>query len=216
MKKPSLLIFILVALAQLGVPAMLAWGRIQTLTHGRVWKFRTAPVDPEDAIRGRYVALRFAAESFSAPEKPESEQIPAGATVYVVLKEDADGFAQVDHVSPTELKGDNVVKARNGYSSDNRQNVWFHSTPIGSLKKALRLRRRLTARTAGAAKRTLLLLCAFATATPRWSNFTSTINRWPIICARRLRKSSRPYWLGGASAPSALRTAKVLLPLRSR
>jgi uncharacterized membrane-anchored protein len=125
MKRIPVLIFILVALAQLAVPAMLAWGRIQTLTHGRVWKFRTAPIDPEDAIRGRYVALRFTAESFSAPEKPESEQIPAGVTVYVVLKEDADGFAQIDHVSPTELKGDNVVKARNGYSSEDRQNVWF-------------------------------------------------------------------------------------------
>ena len=125
MKKLPLLIFILVALAQLAVPAVLAWGRIQTLTHGRVWKFKTAPIDPEDAIRGRYVALRFAAESFVAPERPEAEQIAAGTPVYVVLKEGGDGFAQVDHVSATELQGDNVVKARNGYSSENRQTVSF-------------------------------------------------------------------------------------------
>ena len=125
MKRIPVLIFILVALAQLAVPAMLAWGRIQTLTHGRVWKFRTAPIDPEDAIRGRYVALRFAAESFSAPGRAESDQIAEGSTVYVVLKEDANGFAQVDHVSSTELKGDNVVKARNGYSSETTQKVWF-------------------------------------------------------------------------------------------
>src|SRR2546427_45739 len=50
MKRIPVLIFILVALAQLAVPAMLAWGRIQTLTHGRVWKFKTAPVDPEEGV----------------------------------------------------------------------------------------------------------------------------------------------------------------------
>lgn len=125
MKRILVLIFILVALAQLAVPAILAWGRIQTLTHGRVWKFKTAPVDPEDAIRGRYVALRFSAESFAAAEPAEADQIASGAPIYVVLKEDADGFAQIDRVSPTELKGDNVVKAKNGYSSENRQRVWF-------------------------------------------------------------------------------------------
>ena len=118
-------IFILVALAQLSVPALVAWSRIQTLAHGRVWKFKTAPFDPEDAIRGRYVALRFAAESFPAPEPPEAEQVAVGSTVYVVLKEDANGFAQVDWVSATPLEGDNVVKARNGYWSDNAQRIWF-------------------------------------------------------------------------------------------
>jgi uncharacterized membrane-anchored protein len=125
MKRIRVLIFILVALAQLAVPAMLAWERIQTLAHGRVWKFKTAPIDPEDAIRGRYVGLRFAAESFPAPAPAKSDQIEAGSTVYVVLKEDANGFAQVDHVSPTELKGDNVVKARSGYSSEDTQKIWF-------------------------------------------------------------------------------------------
>ena len=118
-------IFILVALAQLSIPAFVAWSRIQTLAHGRVWKFKTAPFDPEDAFRGRYIGLRFAAESFPAPEKPEAEQIAAGSTIYVALKEDANGFAQVDRVSATPLQGDNVVKARNGYWSDNTQRVWF-------------------------------------------------------------------------------------------
>jgi uncharacterized membrane-anchored protein len=125
MKRIPVLIFILVAFAQLAVPAMIAWGRIQTLAHGRVWKFKTEPIDPEDAVRGRYISLRFAAESFPAPERPELEQIATGATVYVVLKEGVDGFAQVDHISTTPLAGDNVVTARNGYWSDNSQRVWF-------------------------------------------------------------------------------------------
>lgn len=123
MKKLPLLIFILVALAQLAVPASVVWKRGRTLAYGRVWKFKTEPIDPEDAFRGRYVALRFAAESFPAPAR--ADQIATGSNVYVVLKEGADGFAQVDHVSPTELKGDNVVKARNGYGSEDLQRVRF-------------------------------------------------------------------------------------------
>ena len=124
MKNLRIVIFILVALAQLAVPASEVWIRARTLAYGRVWKFKTAPIDPEDAFRGRYVALRFAAESFPGSES-DAERIANGATLYVVLKEDADGFAQVDHVSTTPLKGDNVVTAKNGYWSNNSQRVVF-------------------------------------------------------------------------------------------
>ena len=124
MKMLRVWIFVLVALAQLSVPGLMAWGRHLTLKHGRVWKFKTAPIDPEDAVRGRYVALRFAAESFPGSEA-DAERIATGTTLYVVLKEDADGFAQVDHISMTPLKGDNVVTAKNGYWSNNSQRVVF-------------------------------------------------------------------------------------------
>lgn len=124
MKMLRVWIFVLVALAQLSVPGLMAWGRHLTLKHGRVWKFKTAPIDPEDAVRGRYVALRFAAESFPGSES-DAERVATGTTLYVVLKEDADGFAQVDHVSLTPLRGDNVVTAKNGYWSNNSQRVVF-------------------------------------------------------------------------------------------
>ena len=84
-----ILIFGVVVLAQLAVPAAMIWQREQTLNQGRVWKFRTAPVDPVDVIRGRYIALRFAAEEFAWPKTLPN----AGRTVYVRLKEDDAGFA---------------------------------------------------------------------------------------------------------------------------
>jgi len=118
MKKIALLIFILVALAQLSVPAMMAWGRIQTLNRGRVWKFKTAPVDPEDAVRGRYVMLRFAAEDFTQPEKFQTTD-----QVYAVLKETADGFAEIDHLSTTPVSGDNVITVEPGGNWDDRQHI---------------------------------------------------------------------------------------------
>lgn len=103
MKKLRLSIF----LAQLAVPASMIWKRQQILREGRVWKFRTAPVDPVDALLGRYLSLRFAAER-SATSAPllSGEGLP-----YVSLKNDADGFAVVDEVSYEPKPGDNVIRA---------------------------------------------------------------------------------------------------------
>jgi uncharacterized membrane-anchored protein len=106
MNKLRLIIFFLVAVAQITVPASMIWTRQRTLREGRLWKFRTAPVDPVDAMRGRYLVLRFEAENFTSA-KPLSYR----DTVYAKLKEDADGFAVVDQVDVTPIEGDDVVKA---------------------------------------------------------------------------------------------------------
>lgn len=106
MNKIRLIIFLLVALTQICVPASMIWKRHRTLSEGRLWKFRTAPVDPVDALRGRYLVLRFEAENFSS-----AKPLPYRATVYVKLKEDADGFAVVDQADETPTEGDDVVKA---------------------------------------------------------------------------------------------------------
>ena len=118
MRRLPILIFVLVALAQLSVPAMLAWGRIQTLAHGRVWKFKTAPVDPEDAVRGRYIQLRLMAEDFTQPEK-----LVAIDRVYAVLKETPDGFAEIDHISTAPISGDNVIQVDPGGTWGDRQHI---------------------------------------------------------------------------------------------
>lgn len=111
MKTLRVVIFLSVALIQLSVPASVVWKHEQTLRHGRVWKFKTAPVDPIDAVRGRYIWLRFAAEELPAGVSlPKQDYVPSANVVYVILKEDADGFAQIDHVSETPLKGDNVIE----------------------------------------------------------------------------------------------------------
>ncbi|HMG05344.1 MAG TPA: GDYXXLXY domain-containing protein [Chthoniobacterales bacterium] len=111
MNKLRLVIFLLVALAQIGIPASMIWKRQHTLREGRLWKFRTAPVDPVDAMRGRYLSLRFEAEEFPSA-KPISYRDP----VYAKLKEDADGFAVVDQVVETPTEGDDVVRAESfGY-----------------------------------------------------------------------------------------------------
>jgi uncharacterized membrane-anchored protein len=115
------LIFGVVALAQLGVPAAMVWQREQTLKQGRVWKFRTAPVDPVDAIRGRYIALRFAAEEFDAPAKFEA----GDKSVYAVLKQGTDGFAEVDHLTTEAVGTDDAVPVESVWWYGDKQHVRF-------------------------------------------------------------------------------------------
>lgn len=125
MKSARLIIFLVVAVAQLSVPGSIIWKREQTLRQGRIWKFKTAPVDPVDVIRGRYVALRFDAETIPGPERLASERIPPETPVFVVLKQNAEGFAEVEKVSKDFVQGDNVLKARSWYSSNEADHVRF-------------------------------------------------------------------------------------------
>jgi uncharacterized membrane-anchored protein len=124
MKTLRIAIFAIVALIQLSVPGSIIWKREKTLTHGRVWKFRTAPVDPVDAIRGRYVVLRFAAEEI--PSNDEAvRKLDHGTTVYFVLKEDSEGFAVVERMSEKPLSGDNIISGESGYWSEHTQHAHF-------------------------------------------------------------------------------------------
>lgn len=102
-----LILFAVVGLAELALPGHSIWIRSQTLANGRVWKLRAAPVDPVDALRGRYVTLAFAAETV-----PQAESLGLGKEAYAVLKEGSDGFAVVDRLSQTPLSGDDVIKVR--------------------------------------------------------------------------------------------------------
>jgi GDYXXLXY protein len=108
-----LALFSLVALAEIALPAHSIFMRTQTLAKGRLWKLRAAPIDPVDALRGRYVTLAFVAETV-----PQSETLPRQSEAYAILKETPDGFAVVDRLSPTPVSGDNVIKVTvSGYWS---------------------------------------------------------------------------------------------------
>ena len=109
MKSWRLIVFAVVALAQLAVPASLIWKREQTLRHGSIWKFRTAPVDPIDAFRGRFIALEFDAESQQISPPPDVE---SGQTVFIILRTNAEGFAEIDQVLPAKPAANDFIEAR--------------------------------------------------------------------------------------------------------
>ena len=115
-----LILFAVIGLAELALPSHSIWMRSQTLAKGRVWKFRAEPVDPVDALRGRYITLSFEAEKVPAPAP-----LPMSSVVYAVLKEGSDGFAVVDHISTTPLSGDDVIKAVTGGYWNGMERVEF-------------------------------------------------------------------------------------------
>jgi uncharacterized membrane-anchored protein len=104
-----LIIFVLVALAQLAVPASLVWKRETTFRRGSVWKFRTGPVDPVDAFRGRYVALDFEVESQEIVPPPN---VIYGGAVFVTMRQNAEGFAEIDRVLSTRPASDDFIEAQ--------------------------------------------------------------------------------------------------------
>lgn len=53
-------LFATVCVAQIAVPASMIVQHERTRASGTPWRFQTAPVDPDDPFRGRYVRLDFA------------------------------------------------------------------------------------------------------------------------------------------------------------
>jgi len=102
-------LFSCLALVQLAVPVSMIAIREITLHSGRQFKFRTAPLDPYDAFRGRYVALTFDEEEVPIPEEVE---LRPNQKVCAHIEEDDKGFARIRKVSVGRPKGGDSIRAR--------------------------------------------------------------------------------------------------------
>jgi len=116
-EKILLSVFILVALAQLYVPAKMILDREEILETGTEYKFSTAPIDPNDPFRGKYIILSYKDNVVAVKDE---KSWATGETVYVSLVKDEAGFAKIASVSkekPSENK--DFVKAEvSAVSSD--------------------------------------------------------------------------------------------------
>lgn len=106
-------LFAVVAAVQLAVPGGMIVRRETVLRDGEAFKFRTAPVDPYDAFRGRYVALRVDTGNGENEGGFGFRGVPAepghtyrrGQKVYARIEVGDDGFAKlakVTRVPPTD------------------------------------------------------------------------------------------------------------------
>jgi uncharacterized membrane-anchored protein len=111
--KWALAILAVVAAGQLAIPAYMINRQETVLREGRAYKFKTAPVDPYDAFRGRYVALRF--EQNHAPWRG-TNHAPHRTKAYALVEEGADGFAVVREVSPQPPATGDFLKVQVNYS----------------------------------------------------------------------------------------------------
>lgn len=88
--------FILLALAQLFVPAKMIMDQESVLKKGTAYKFKTAPIDPYDPFRGKYVWLAY---DNNWVEIDTAEAWKYFEKVYVELEKDTAGFAKIKSVS---------------------------------------------------------------------------------------------------------------------
>lgn len=124
MKKFLWLSLALVALAQLYVPAKMILGRENVLKEGKEFLFKTAPIDPNDPFRGKYVVLNYTNNEF--PVKDTTQTWHYGEKVFVALEKNEEGFAVINNVTK-ELPEEETdyVQATIGYVNNQEKNLFI-------------------------------------------------------------------------------------------
>ena len=102
-------LFSLVALAQLFIPGKMVFDSERALTEGTLYRFRTAPVDPLDYFRGKYVALDYSDVTIDLHYNGEWIY---GEEVYAVLGTNDSGFAVIQNIMRDRPEAGDYVKAK--------------------------------------------------------------------------------------------------------
>ncbi len=125
-KQILLLAFFIIALVQLYVPAKMIWQNENVLVSGTDYKFKAAPIDPNDPLRGKFIMLRYS-ENMVAVDNEQGWKL--GEIIYVTLIKDMNGFAKINSVSKTKPTGNqDFVKAKVSFvtaNGSNRLNVQY-------------------------------------------------------------------------------------------
>ncbi|MFT5617871.1 MAG: putative membrane-anchored protein [Arenicella sp.] len=118
--------FVVVAIAQLFVPAQMILQRESVLEEGKIYKFKTAPIDPTDPFRGKYVRLSFSNQQIAKV----GGKWEAGETVFALLELDSAGFSIIGDIQRDQPSEEiDYLKVEIDYVKDNS---WQDSTNIVS------------------------------------------------------------------------------------
>jgi len=115
-----LLGFAMVVVVQLAVPAWMILEREWTLREGEVFKFKTQPVDPADAFRGRYVWLRPEPDTVTVPDAGTWHY---GQKAFAVLGTGTNGFAIVKRLERTRPAGESALQVCASWSDGKRVHI---------------------------------------------------------------------------------------------
>ena len=121
--KSLFILFIAMVIFQLFVPFKMILDKEIILRYGTEFKFITAPIDPHDPFRGKYISLQF---DESLIEIPTSREWLTGEPIYLILTVDDNGFARVD--SATEKRPSvrqHYLKTKVRYYYSDRVRVTF-------------------------------------------------------------------------------------------
>lgn len=108
-----IILFVVMVIAQWFVPLSMIVGQENVLTDGKIFKFRTAPIDPSDPFRGKYITLQFRESTFPVDT---SLHLTPNEVIYVTVDEDTDGFAVIKTVSQEiPVNTEDYVTAKAGF-----------------------------------------------------------------------------------------------------
>ncbi len=108
--------FMMIIAAQWYVPGNMILEKERVSRKGVLVKFQTAPVDPHDPFRGKYVSLSFRENAF---RQANGTTFSSGQKIFVLLKEDQNGYATIKSISATKPdKGNLFLKALVNYAAE--------------------------------------------------------------------------------------------------
>jgi uncharacterized membrane-anchored protein len=90
MKKFIFILFGVMCLAQWIVPGKIIYDSERILEEGTVYKFKTAPIDPSDPFRGKYITLNFEQNFLTFTDSLEWS---TGQEIFVTFTVDSAGYA---------------------------------------------------------------------------------------------------------------------------
>lgn len=126
MKSKQLVIVLLLFLMsiQLYIPGKMIYDNNRLADIGKEYRFRTAPYDPSDIFRGKYIMLDYRDNTFKTDT---SQKWQPGETIYVLLTTDKNGFARISNISlQRPLKTHDYIKSELWYSDENKNLLTIH------------------------------------------------------------------------------------------
>lgn len=124
MKSITLILFVLMCLAQWIVPGKMIFDSERIITQGTLYKFKTAPIDPSDPFRGKYITLNFQ-ENFIG--FADSAAFQRGQDIFITFKLDAEGFAIPSKAYPTPPEASTYLRTTVEYIDYDQgyNKVWY-------------------------------------------------------------------------------------------
>lgn len=123
-KHITIILFVVLAIIQLAVPAKMIYTYNTILAKGKLYKFQIAPIDPTDPFRGNYLIIRI---KESEIKRNNAEKWKHNDVIYVILDSDKNtGLAKIKTIVREKPQLDiDFVKAKISYSNDSVVSIDF-------------------------------------------------------------------------------------------
>ena len=110
-RAPKAVLFVAAGLIQIGLITLMVVDRVNILRAGTDVTLHMRAIDPRDLLRGDYVALNYDISNLPAGVVKDARAGCTGATVYVKLVPNRDGFHEAVsvHAAPLQVEAPEVM-----------------------------------------------------------------------------------------------------------